>query len=80
MSKKRDAVVRRLKKLVSDAKTAGVHLVADSDAMGVRVLTAEEYRDARDDLRRAGELVDFDDACGGSTSRVGGLACNMTDK
>lgn len=58
-------IVRRLRRLVADARAAGLVLVADADAPGIRVMSKEEHR-AADDLRKVGDLVDCD-ACGGST-------------
>lgn len=60
----RSGLVRRLQRLVTEARAAGLVLVPDADAMGVRVLTREEY-DTSADLRKVGELVSCDAACGG---------------
>lgn len=61
-----DAVERiaaRLRRLARDAKRAGVALVVDPDASGVRVMPAAEMRE--DDLRGRGEWVEMHGACGG---------------
>jgi len=60
------SIAARLQRLNSDARDAGIYLVADADAQGVRVLTAEEH-DA-EDLRSAGTLVRLSGACGGRST------------
>lgn len=60
----RDLMVRRLRRIVADARKAGLVLATDADAVGVRVLTRREHEEASD-LRKVGEIVTFDDGCGG---------------
>lgn len=73
----RTRMVRRLRRMVSDARKAGLVLVTDADAVGVRVLTEEEHR-ASDDLRKMGELVTFEDGCGGCHAVVSGPNLGVT--
>lgn len=74
LERARDLMVRRLQRAISDARTAGLVLVTDADAVGVRVLTQQE-RDDTDDLRTVGTLVEFRDGCGGGHAVVSGDSC-----
>jgi hypothetical protein len=73
--KARERMAQRLRRAVTDAEKAGLVLVTDADAIGVRVLTVRE-REANSDLRTVGELVMFRAGCGGGHAVVRGDACN----
>ncbi len=63
MTREQDAIVRRLRRLIRDAKAAGIALVADASGSGsIRAMTAEEA--ARDDIRDLGESVPLHGGCG----------------
>jgi len=64
------AIKASLEKLVRRATRSGVVMVADSDAMAIRLIPADEARNA-DDLRKLGITVGVHDACGGGTSAIG---------
>lgn len=72
----RERMIRRLNRLLVDARRTGLVLVVDANAIGVRVLTREE-REGADDLNALGELVQFPDACGGGHAVSRGNACNF---
>jgi len=55
-------IARKLRAIVAEAKRAGVALVADADAMGIRVMRTEDLRG--EDLREVGELVRLHGGCG----------------
>lgn len=65
------AIKTSLEKLVRRAKRSGVVLVADADAMAIRLIPADGAR-AADDLRKLGTTVSLHDACGGGASAIGG--------
>lgn len=66
-------VIKRLQRLVRDAKKAELILVADADAMAIRVIKKEDYKDA-DDLRELGETVELESGCGGAHYAASGSA------
>lgn len=66
-------ILRRFRRLVRDAEKAGLVLVADADAMAVRFIREEEYRDA-DDIRELGEAIDVGGGCGGAHYTASGSA------
>ena len=71
-----DQAVRRLRRLVDQARKAGLRVVVDANGPAVGVLTEAEYQANRHDLRGRGEFVTVDDACGGAAVRVSGDASN----
>jgi antitoxin (DNA-binding transcriptional repressor) of toxin-antitoxin stability system len=58
------ALKTRLEQLIRRAKKYGVLVVADSDAVVIRLIPADEAKGAVD-LRRLGTTVRVHDACGG---------------
>jgi hypothetical protein len=67
-------IVARFKRLVRDAKAAGLAVVVDSDAPSVRLIPRAEH-DATDDIRGLGVAIRVDNACGGADAKVSGDAC-----
>ena len=65
------AIKVQLEKLVARAKRAGVMVVADSDAVAIRLIPASAVREGVD-LRELGVTARVHNACGGGSSRVGG--------
>lgn len=64
MTREQAAIARRLRRLVQDARKAGVALVADADCGAIRIMSTAELR-AAEDLRIVGEPIDVHGGCGG---------------
>lgn len=60
MTAEQSRIVRRFRRLVKDAKAAGLVLAVDAHAWGLRFIPREEER-AADDLSEVGEVVEFED-------------------
>jgi hypothetical protein len=67
-------IVARFRRLVRDAKAAGLVVVADSDAPSVRFIPRAEH-DATGDIRGLGVAIRVDNACGGADAKANGDAC-----
>lgn len=65
------AIRVQLEKLVARAKRAGVLIVADSDAVAIRLIPVSAVREGVD-LQDLGVTARVHNACGGGSSRVGG--------
>jgi hypothetical protein len=61
-----EKIVRRLRRVVDDAKKMGLALIADADAMAIRVMSQEQERTS-EDLRSVGRTVPLHGGCGGAT-------------
>jgi hypothetical protein len=73
MTREQSAIVRRLRRLVSDARKVGLSVVVDADAVAIRLIPTAEA--AGNDVRGLGEVVDVDNACGSQGAKVSGDAC-----
>ena len=73
-----ERAIRRLTSAVKACQKAGLVLVADVDARGIRVMPAEVYEANQQDLRYVDcDIVELDDACGGDSTRGGCAGTTM---
>lgn len=63
-------VKTKMEKLIRKAERAGVLVVADADALAIRLIPSTEVKED-DDLRKLGIVVKVHNACGGGVSSVG---------
>lgn len=76
MTDRQKRIVREFERLVHRAHLAGLYVVADADAVAIRVMTRLEADGGDTDLRTLGAKITADNACGGGGSTSSGLACN----
>lgn len=64
-------------RLVTRANRNGIQVVADADAISIRLIATNDCT-ALPDLHVVGELVRVNGACGGAAYSVSGDTCNYT--
>lgn len=71
-----EAARLKLVHAIAACHRSGLKVVVDADSVAIRLIPEEQYNGAIVDLRNLGETIPVDNACGGGTSLVRGLACN----
>ena len=67
MTDAQDKIVQRFRRLVADARKAGLIVAVDGDVIAIRLIPKTEHTGA-EDIRELGETVKVDDACGCGSS------------
>lgn len=75
VGRRRLAVIESFHKLMARAHREGLDVVVDSDAIAVRFIPSTVVKSGAD-LREEGITVRVDNACGSTTAKVSGRACN----
>ena len=66
LSNAQRALKRRLERLVTACRKAGLCVVADAGQPGIRLIPLRALVGNASDVRGLGEVVEVDDACGGA--------------